>query len=81
MKREIIQIMPAPSWYAIFKHPQKEGKSLAPVPLVGWALVKDHTSVDWPPTTSVVGLTAGDSSVQFCDQIDNFDEYRYMPNY
>ena len=62
--RRIIQIIPAPDWYALY---EEEGEEYW-TPLACWALVDEDGE------TRVVGLEAGERVV-FCEENPNFKGY------
>lgn len=72
-KREIIQIMPAGGWYAVFTDGDKgELKS----PLVAWALVRTTDGDD--VCNSVEGIDSADGLTDPVTGSRNFDRYEHF---
>jgi len=70
MMEEIIQIIPATDWYAVY---DGDGEDLV-VPVVCWALVEDEVGVRRVDAIDD-GTTAFDG--EFVSQVSNFKRYRY----
>ncbi len=70
MDKEILQIMPAPGWFA--RYSVKEGEDPIEEPLVCWALVRDE------PYVYVIGYdTCDDGVVVACEDTSNFECYYF----
>lgn len=69
MEKNIIQIMPATGWVAIFSDDATHTVSDI-IPLVGWALVE--YSADGSRWRGVEGLVSMDDGVTLCNDIKGF---------
>ena len=71
--REIIQIMPADRWHAIYKDDEGDIST----PLAAWALIKDWDDETDEMETRVVGLDASEGTLLLCcDSVGNFKGYK-----
>jgi hypothetical protein len=67
---EIVQIIPAPAWWAVYKVDDDEEGDIW-VPLACWALTDQG---------EVVGVAPEELGLSFADGCSNFDRYEYDPH-
>lgn len=71
-QRTILQIIPAPSWFATYKN-RETGETMR-FPLVCWALVQE---IDADGAIRFVVGMDGEQDVVFCDNASNFTGYEF----
>ena len=71
-QRTILQIIPAPNWFATYKN--RETNETMRFPLVCWALVQE---IDGDGAYRFVVGMDGEQDVVFCDNASNFIGYEF----